>query len=154
MKPAYYIGLAALALLIFKPVKLKALPVIGRLTSPFGKRKNPVTGKEELHNGIDLAAAVDTPIKAPADAVIDKIYTTPKGGLQAILKHADGYRTGYAHLEKVIYPAGTKIERGVVWARVGKSGAVTGAHLHLTLRNPKGELINPATYFDIKGAKG
>ena len=132
MKPvtAYLLTAGALGLLIytFRKMTMKFLkPVDAAVTSKFGDRTNPITKAKEFHNGIDLAVKDGTDIKAPADAVVKTVFQNDKGGLQIILEHKNNFRTGYAHLSSSIYPIGTKIGAGVVFAKSGRSGQATGA---------------------------
>jgi murein DD-endopeptidase MepM/ murein hydrolase activator NlpD len=63
-----------------------------------------------------------------------------------IATHNNGFRSGYAHLSKVILAQGDKFRAGDILALSGASGMVTGPHLHLTLRNAQGDLLDPAKY--------
>lgn len=117
-----------------------------RMTSPFGHRIHPITGESSYHNGEDYACPLGTPLKAPAEARVASVYTNSAGGLQVILRHTNGFTTGYAHLSSVECNVGDIIAQGTCFARTGNSGASTGAHLHLTMRNPGGVRIAPSTY--------
>lgn len=121
-------------------------PVEGKITSKFGYRIHPITKASTFHNGIDIAIPVGTKIYAPASGVVESVFTNDAGGLQMKIKHNNGFITGYAHLSRAIYPVGTKIRKSQIIAYSGKSGQVTGPHLHFTLTNPEGEKVDPEKY--------
>src|SRR3989344_2778349 len=90
-------------------------PVVAKITSKFGYRTDPKTGKQNaFHNGIDLAVPVGTPIKSPMPGIVDAITSGGDGGNQVILKHDNGYKTGYAHLSKQLVKKGDKVKQGDV----------------------------------------
>jgi len=123
-------------------------PIKAKITSPYGNRT--LQGKTEFHNGIDLYAPEGTPIKAPADAIVSSVYEHAAGGRQMILTHANGFKTGYAHLSQWKKSIGSKVKQGDIIALSGKTGEkITGAHLHFTMRNEKGTFVNPANYVNV-----
>ncbi len=123
-------------------------PVEGRITSKFGKRIHPITGVlQSEHNGVDIAVSWGTPIICPANGKVLKSYSNATGGNQLIIEHDNGWRTGYAHLQRAVLPIGTKVEQGTVIAYSGNTGKSTGAHLHFTLTDPQGVKQNPEDYF-------
>ncbi len=63
------------------------------------------------------------------------------------IRHDNGYVTGYAHLSRVVKKEGERVEKGEIVAYTGNTGRSTGPHLHLTVRNPQGKLINPLNLF-------
>lgn len=118
-----------------KKIKLKfSWPLKGKITSAFGKRKNPLNSKERFHCGLDIAANIGTPISASDDG--EAIFSGWKKGYGrvVILKHTDGYISVYAHNKKNLIKTGDFIESGDVIALSGISGAVTGPHLHFEIR--------------------
>jgi murein DD-endopeptidase MepM/ murein hydrolase activator NlpD len=119
-------------------------PVTARISSPFGHRTHPVTGEQRLHNGIDLAVPVGTQVRCPMDGSVSNVFYSKEGGNQITIKHSNGFQTGYAHLSKVLVKKGEKVKRGSVIALSGNTGRSTGPHVHLTLRNSSGALIDPA----------
>lgn len=119
-------------------------PVIAKITSKFGYRTDPKTGKQNaFHNGIDLAVPVGTPIKSPMPGIVDVITSGGDGGNQVIIKHDNGYKTGYAHLSKQLVKKGDKVKQGDVIGLSGNTGKSTGPHLHLTLTDPSGAKVDP-----------
>ncbi len=119
-------------------------PVNGRFTSPFGGRIDPVTRKPAGHNGQDIAVPIGTMVKAPMAGEIVSTASSVEGGNQVVMQHTNGYFTGYAHLSKVLVKKGQHVRQGEVIALSGNTGKhTTGAHLHLTLTDPKGVKIDP-----------
>lgn len=123
-------------------------PVKGRISSPFGQRTHPVTGVPSFHNGVDIAAAIGTPVVAPMRGTVLSIFTTNAGGLQLILEHPGGTirRTGYAHLNKVNVQIGEEVMQGEQIAEVGNTGRSTGPHLHFTMRDAGLNYVDPQQY--------
>jgi murein DD-endopeptidase MepM/ murein hydrolase activator NlpD len=119
-------------------------PVIANITSRFGYRTDPKTGKaNEFHNGVDLAVPAGTPIKSPMNGTVEALNSGGAGGNELILRHSNGYKTGYAHLTKAMVKKGDKIQQGQVIALSGNTGKSTGPHLHFTLTDPSGAKVDP-----------
>jgi murein DD-endopeptidase MepM/ murein hydrolase activator NlpD len=120
-------------------------PVKGWLTSRFGYRKSPFTGRRELHKGLDIANREGTPIIAPADGVIK--FTGRKGLLGKIMDidHGHGMVTRYGHLKAVLKKRGEPVKRGDIIAEIGDTGRSTGPHLHYEV-HLNGVPVNPAKY--------
>lgn len=116
----------------------------GRVTSKYGYRIHPITGKRTFHNGIDLSMPVGTRINAPCSGEVSRVWENSAGGLQMQIKCGD-YTFGFAHLSKVLVKSG-EVQRGDLIALSGNSGATTGAHLHMTVRF-EGKLIDPLTLY-------
>ncbi|MDR2130557.1 MAG: M23 family metallopeptidase [Odoribacteraceae bacterium] len=131
--------------------------VEGKITSPFGDRIHPLTGLKMFHNGIDIACPVETPVHSPVDGEIKLVYTHDTGGLTVILGDAR-CRFGFCHLSLAPLPAGTKVKKGDIIALSGKTGRVTGPHLHYTVQvegswdgdewHP-GRLVDPASHVEF-----
>lgn len=118
-----------------------------RITSHFNpQRKHPVLNTIKAHKGVDYGAPIGTPIKATADGIVK--YSGRRGtfGLAVILQHGKRYTTLYAHMNKIHQntTVGTKVKQGQIIGYVGKTGRVTGAHLHYEFR-VKGVHVNPQT---------
>lgn len=121
-------------------------PVSGKITSRFGYRTHPVTGVRKFHNGIDLAARIGTPVLSPAPGIVSSVTFNNTGGNQLVVKHDNGYQTGYAHLSKVLVSVGAKISQGEQIALTGNTGASTGPHLHFVLKKD-GDYLDPESIF-------
>jgi hypothetical protein len=120
-------------------------PSKGWLTSRFGTRVSPFTGRRQKHNGIDIAAANGTPIYAPARGRV--IFAGRKGplGNALVLDHGFGVKTVYGHTKEILVATGDTVERGDKVAAIGSSGRSTGPHLHYVVE-VKGKPRNPLDY--------
>jgi murein DD-endopeptidase MepM/ murein hydrolase activator NlpD len=125
------------------------LSASGKITSAYGERTNPITGKKEFHNGIDIEVPVGSFLKSPANGKVLSVYESELGGLQIVLLHDNSMKTGYAHLSKALVKVGEKVSKGKLFALTGKSGKVTGAHLHFSLRDADNNYLNPAKYISF-----
>ncbi len=121
-------------------------PADGPVTSPFGKRDAPKEGASTDHKGIDIGIKTGTKVKAPADGTVTSVYSNSAGGNQVIIKHSNGFQTGYAHLSKSIVKKGDKVKRGQVIAYSGNTGNSTAPHLHFSMRDPKNNYVDPQKY--------
>ncbi len=109
-------------------------PLRGKITSGFGTRKDPFSGKKSFHCGIDISSDIGEKVNAAADGRV--IFSGWKKGYGkvVIIRHEGGYITVYAHNSKNLVKAQDLVEKGAVIALSGNTGAVTGAHLHFELR--------------------
>lgn len=105
-------------------------PTSGWLSSSFGKRVSPFTGRLSNHNGIDISARPGTPIIAPASGVVSSSRFNGGFGRFLKLNHGFGIVTQYGHLSKTAVKVGQKVKRGDIIAYVGNTGLSTGPHLH------------------------
>lgn len=114
-----------------------------RVSSSFGRRLNPISGKRHFHTGIDLTCKKGEPIYSPADGVIETVRPSKKGfGNFLVLKHSFGFSTSYAHLKAFKVKKGQFVSKGDVIAQCGNSGNSTGSHLHYETRF-LGRYLNP-----------
>lgn len=145
---------AAVALLLviklIKRMTKPVNPVKGKITSKFGKRQAPTAGASTDHNGVDIAVPVGTQVVAPWSGTVMSTYSNAAGGRQMIVKHSNGYRTGYAHLSGYVASKGQTVKQGEAICLSGNTGHSTGPHLHFTLTNPAGQKVDPETVFDFK----
>ena len=120
-------------------------PAKGWISSSFGYRKNPFTGRREMHKGLDIANHKGTPIIASAAGVVT--YVGRKGLLGNIVEinHGHGFVTRYGHISKALIKKGQKIKRGEEIAKMGNTGRSTGPHLHYEIRL-NGIQVNPQKY--------
>jgi murein DD-endopeptidase MepM/ murein hydrolase activator NlpD len=121
------------------------MPTWGRITSGFGWRKDPFTGKRSFHNGIDIANEKGTPIVATASGEV--IYVGRMGHLGICVKveHGYGYISLYGHLKCATVKTGDRVQRGNIIGYMGDSGRSTGPHLHYTILK-YGKEVNPLNY--------
>jgi murein DD-endopeptidase MepM/ murein hydrolase activator NlpD len=120
-------------------------PVKGWITSGFGPRISPFTEKPAWHDGLDIGAAPNTPVRAPAQGRITSIGYDPKLGNMVRVDHGFGVETLYGHLAKALVKEGQRVERGDVIALVGSSGLSTGPHLHYMVKL-NGQALDPTKY--------
>lgn len=111
-----------------------------KVTSPYGYRRDPITGKQSWHNGLDLRAK-NEPAYAMMDGIVEKVGYDNRSGNYIILRHAD-FTISYCHLSKVHIAPGTLVFAGTIIGRSGSTGRATGEHLHLTVKYKKAYL-NP-----------
>ena len=123
-------------------------PTIGRITSGFGFRRNPVTGRIEFHLGIDIANRWGTPVRAPADGKVIKAGWCGLMGKCIVIKHNSDFSTRYGHLAKLLVRKGDFVERGQIVGMMGNSGRSTGPHLHYTIKY-KTKIVNPISYVEV-----
>lgn len=120
-------------------------PLDAVTTSGFGLRESPVSGDEEFHYGLDLAAEEGTEIRCFADGRVKAVGDSSSLGNYLIVDHTDGYSTLYAHCSRVIASAGKAVAMGETIAEVGQSGNATGPHLHFVLYRGS-TYLNPIYY--------
>lgn len=124
--------------------KLFIWPLRGRnrLTSRFGWRRSPISGRRQFHPGLDIGAKYGTRIVASASGVV--VFAGRKGayGNILILRHRNGYFSAYAHCSRLLVRRGKYVKQGRLIARVGSTGISTGPHLHFEVRKFKRQ-INP-----------
>ena len=133
-------------------------PVMGRISSSFGERQDPIDGEEgSFHPGIDIAAAFGTPVRAPADGIVLKASFGDGYGREIIIDHGNGISTLYGHLSGYAVTPGERVHRGQVIGYLGDSGRSTGPHLHYEVRihdapvNPHKYLLETVTQFADAG---
>jgi len=120
-------------------------PVEGRLMSPFGGRTDPFSGEGAIHAGVDLEAAMGTPVRAAADGIVVHADWESGYGRLIVIDHGNGVQTYYGHLSSFMVVPGQEVRRGDVVARSGASGRVTSPHLHYEVRLG-GTPVNPYPY--------
>jgi murein DD-endopeptidase MepM/ murein hydrolase activator NlpD len=106
-----------------------------RISDYFGWRKDPFTGQPAQHQGIDLCAVTGTPVYATAKGIVTiSEYSFGGYGNLIEISHGFGYKTRYAHLNKIFVKENQKVERGQLIGLVGNTGRSTGEHLHYEVR--------------------
>ena len=118
------------------------------ISSQYGKRKHPVTGKYRMHHGIDLAGTWQEDISVSADGTV--IFAGYHGSFGKVIriKHSYGIITTYGHLAKIKVKKGDIVNEGQVIGKMGRTGRVKGAHLHYEI-SVNGKSQNPNTYIKI-----
>jgi murein DD-endopeptidase MepM/ murein hydrolase activator NlpD len=126
-------------------------PVEGRLMSPFGGRTDPFSGEGAIHTGVDLEAAMATPVHAAGDGIVVRADWEGGYGRLIIIDHGNGVQTYYGHLSTFGVVPGEEVRRGDVIARSGASGRATSPHLHYEVRMG-GTPVNPYSYMATSAA--
>ncbi|MFA5282783.1 MAG: M23 family metallopeptidase, partial [Candidatus Cloacimonadaceae bacterium] len=113
------------------------------VSSSFGKRLDPFTGRWANHQGVDYRARRGTPVYAVANGTVTSARYNGGYGNEVRIKHSSGMITLYAHLNSYSVRSGQTVKRGQIIGRVGSTGRSTGAHLHFGLMS-SGRYINPS----------
>lgn len=120
-----------------------------RLSSSFGYRRDPISGRSTRHQGVDFATDSGNPIYVTGDGVVESVKFEFFGyGNQVVIDHGFGYKTRYAHLRNIGVVEGMKVKRGECIGESGNSGKSTGPHLHYEVIY-KGSPVNPSNYYDL-----
>jgi len=114
----------------------------GWISSGFGERNDPFTGKRAKHEGLDFAGVKDSEVLAVASGVI--IWSGSRHGFGKLLEidHGNGYVTRYAHNNQLLVKAGDRVSAGEVIARMGSTGRASSPHVHFEVAY-KGKTVNP-----------
>lgn len=120
-----------------------------RISSPYGRRFDPVYKRAAFHDGIDFATRLGNPVYATGDGVVEKVkYQFFGYGNEVIIDHGFGYKTRYAHLNCIDVVKGQKLVRGQRIGEVGNTGKSTGPHLHYEVLY-KSKHVNPYSFMDL-----
>jgi len=120
-------------------------PTLGLVTSSFGMRNSPFTNQRKMHEGMDIAAAIGTLIRAPADGLVVQSGDESGYGRMVVIDHGYGLATRYGHCSELLVIKGQRVRRGDPIATVGATGSATGPHLHYEIRF-NGIPVNPGKY--------
>ena len=120
-----------------------------KVTSPYGYRRDPFTGKLSWHNGLDLRAK-NEPAYAMMDGIVEKIGYDNRSGNYVTLRHGKFY-ISYCHLSSIIVRKGEYVYPGIIVGVTGNTGRSTGSHLHLTCKKD-GKSFNPAILFTVNSS--
>ena len=115
-----------------------------KITSPFGYRIDPFTGKRTMHNGVDLAAR-SAIVYSMFDGTVEKTGYDSRSGSFIILRHSN-FRISYCHLSRILVTKGQSVLAGYPVGITGSTGRATAEHLHVTAKY-KGGVINPQVLF-------
>ncbi len=121
-----------------------------RLTSTFGNRSDPFTGRRARHNGIDIPGPVGTPIYATADGTIGRAQRLGGYGNYVEVEHGNAMQTRYGHLSQILVQPGQTVRRGDMIGLMGSTGRSTGSHLHYEVRIA-GAPVNPTSFIADDG---
>ena len=124
-------------------------PSTYRLSSAYGYRIHPVLGYRKLHTGMDFACPPGNPIYVSGDGTVVKVAHERGGyGNHVEVDHGFGYKTRYAHMSRIEVKLGQRVTRGDCLGLSGRSGLVSGPHLHYEVMYRK-DYVNPALYMDL-----
>ncbi|MBQ2734079.1 MAG: M23 family metallopeptidase [Clostridia bacterium] len=126
------------------------MPASGEIISDFSYRDNPLYGAGEygmweFHKGIDIPLAEGSEVRAFADGTVKETGESPSYGIYIVMTHADGFESVYAHLSEAVRGVGAKVKQGDTIGYSGKTGRVTGPHLHFELHRD-GVPVDPEDY--------
>ena len=113
--------------------ELFVYPVQGQLTSPFGMRNDPFTGRRMMHNGIDIANSIGTPVRATSDGQVIMCGFSSVYGRYIIIRHPGNYQSLYAHLDRFRVKEGEHVAQNQIIGDLGNTGRSTGPHLHFSI---------------------
>lgn len=116
-----------------------------RRTSSFGVRSDPFQGSRRMHNGLDMAGPIGTPIYATADGVVGRAQWVGGYGNYVEINHGGGMQTRYGHMSAILVAANQRVTRGQQIGRMGSTGRSTGSHLHYEVRMD-GRPVNPVPF--------
>lgn len=121
----------------------------GSVTSQWGSRINPLSGKNEVHKGIDIGVPLNTQVMAVKTGEVTKAGYSESYGNYIGYRTYDGYNVFYAHLSRTAAKAGDIVEQGQIIAYSGNTGSSTGPHLHYEIEY-NDQSINPIEYVSLK----
>jgi murein DD-endopeptidase MepM/ murein hydrolase activator NlpD len=120
-------------------------PILGRLNSSFGTRRDPFGAGYQFHSGIDIGANYGLPVQATAAGMVSFAGYQGGYGQVVVVDHGRDVRTYYGHLSRIDVPVGGRVQRGGQIGRVGSSGRSTAPHVHYEIR-VKDRPVNPITF--------
>lgn len=118
------------------------------LSSPYGMRDHPISGTYTMHNGVDLASYLYTPIYASKSGKVTTAELGGGWGNYVVINHGDGFSTLYAHMIEYVVSSGEYVEQGEIIGYVGSTGNSNGPHLHFTIYYD-GATVNPMDYIRL-----
>lgn len=118
------------------------------ITSGYGNRRDPFTGRTTFHAGIDIAGKTGDPVFAAGDGTVDETGSDPTRGRYIVIAHRNKLRSLYLHLQDIEVEAGDEVKRGTRIGTLGSSGRSTGPHLHFGIERD-GESVNPLDYLEL-----
>jgi murein DD-endopeptidase MepM/ murein hydrolase activator NlpD len=122
-------------------------PVAGSISSGFGGRVHPISGRSDFHSGVDIQTDSGTEVRATADGVVSFSGFSGGNGNLVVIEHGQGYSTIYAHNESTLVRTGQVVKRAEAIARSGSTGLSTGPHLHYEVWK-NGRPLNPSKFLE------
>jgi murein DD-endopeptidase MepM/ murein hydrolase activator NlpD len=125
------------------PVKYNNM---NRITSPFGYRVSPFTGNIAMHSGIDITGEYVQELVSTANGTVLKVlFFHPEYGRMVMIGHSYGYKTLYAHMDRIFVKRGQRVKKGQVIGVMGNTGLSMGLHVHYEVRKGN-RAVNPIDY--------
>ena len=121
----------------------------GWLSSVFGWRVDPITGKRSFHEGVDYAGRRGGEVVSAASGVVTWSGRRRGYGNVVDIKHTGGFVTRYAHNQENLVKAGVKVDKGQIIALIGSTGDATGPHVHFEILH-RGKPVNPIKFVEAK----
>lgn len=122
-------------------------PVKGAVSSGYGHREHPRSGRPHFHSGVDLSVPQGSPVTATADGIVSFSGWTGGGGNTVVIEHGHGFSTAYAHNQKNLVKVGQRVKKLEAIAISGSTGVSTGPHVHYEIWK-NGHHVNPAAYLE------
>jgi murein DD-endopeptidase MepM/ murein hydrolase activator NlpD len=122
-------------------------PVEGAVSSGYGHREHPMSGKPNFHSGTDISVPQGTSVKATADGIVSFSGWTAGSGNTIVIEHGHGFSTAYAHNQRNLVKVGQRVKRREAIAASGSTGVSTGPHVHYEIWK-NGHHVNPAAYLE------
>ncbi|MCX5815690.1 MAG: M23 family metallopeptidase [Proteobacteria bacterium] len=122
-------------------------PVKGSITSYYGRRIHPHTGREQFHLGIDIKTSAGSPVKVTANGIVSFSGWSGNNGNLIVVEHGMGFSTYYAHNKENLAKVGQRVRKGETIGYVGATGNAQTAHLHYSVLK-SGSFVNPKNFLD------
>ncbi len=120
-------------------------PVPGYVSSRYGYREHPQSGRRQLHTGVDISTGIGTDVLATADGIVTFSGETRISGNVVVIEHGRGFNTAYAHNRENLVVVGQRVTRGETIALAGSTGRSTGPHVHYEIWKD-GRHVNPSQF--------
>ena len=135
----------------YKPIERPfRWPVYGVISSNYGWRQHPITGKLAFHTGLDIAAPMGAPIFAAADGYVTFAGLNGGYGYMVEIQHDDGMVTRYGHMSHISVYVGQRVFMGSLLGRIGATGLATGPHVHFEVRDNEYRTVDPLSTLPAK----
>lgn len=115
----------------------------GKISSPFGERVHPITGKKTFHDGVDIAIPTGTRLYSAVTGQVVKAYYSDSGGNMVTVRTESGWEVTYMHMDSISVSEGQTVFKGQFVGCSGNTGNSTGPHLHIRVHDADGRKINP-----------
>ena len=125
------------------------VPVSGKVVRGYGMVTDPIDSMERFHSGVDIAAAVGSPVRAVQDGTVQRLGDSAVLGKYVLLEHTQGFFSFYGELARLTVEEGQAVQAGQVIGEVGTAGDISGGGLHFEMRE-NNKLVDPLTRLQLK----